>query len=129
VDDEDEDEDEQGTAIKSDPAKEASRHMVTTKFAGVTTGIIVAGLAVAMVIDELEVVLGFVGSTGSTIISFILPGLFYFTLFRSEAGKTKWFALALTIYGVFVMVFCLSFNIYKLVTRSAVGVSHIMRRW
>jgi hypothetical protein len=32
-------------------------------------------------------------------------GLFYFTLFRSEAGKTKWFALALAIYGVAVMVF------------------------
>jgi hypothetical protein len=51
----DDDEDEQGTAIKSDPAKEASRHMARTKFGAVTTGIIVAGLAVAMVIDELEV--------------------------------------------------------------------------
>jgi amino acid permease len=50
-------------------------------------------------------VLGFVGSTGSTIISFILPGFFYFKLFRDEPGATKWAALALGIYGLAVMVF------------------------
>lgn len=50
-------------------------------------------------------VLGFVGSTGSTIISFILPGFFYFRLFRDEKGPTKWFALALGIYGIAVMAF------------------------
>jgi amino acid permease len=50
-------------------------------------------------------VLGFVGSTGSTIISFILPGFFYFRLFRDEAGPTKWAALGLGVYGVGVMVF------------------------
>jgi hypothetical protein len=50
-------------------------------------------------------VLGFVGSTGSTIISFILPGFFYFKLFRSEKGPVKWLALALGIYGLAVMAF------------------------
>jgi amino acid permease len=49
--------------------------------------------------------MSFVGSTGSTIISFILPGLFYFSLFRTEPGPTKWWALALAIYGVAVMCF------------------------
>jgi amino acid permease len=50
-------------------------------------------------------VLGFVGSTGSTIISFILPGFFYFKLFRKEPGALKWFALALAVYGLCVMGF------------------------
>lgn len=80
-------------------------------------------------------VLSFVGSTGSTTISFILPGFvsscaqhmvhstvhstdnhsqFYFRLFRSQAGNTKWAALALGIYGVAVMTFCLTFNIIHL---------------
>jgi amino acid permease len=53
----------------------------------------------------LMLVLGFVGSTGSTIISFILPGFFYFKLFRKEPGVTKWLALSLAIYGLCVMVF------------------------
>jgi amino acid permease len=50
-------------------------------------------------------VLSFVGSTGSTIISFILPGFFYFSLFREEKGPVKWMALALGVYGIGVMVF------------------------
>lgn len=51
------------------------------------------------------VVLGFVGATGSTILSFILPGFFYFKLFRKESGSVKWAALALGIYGLAVMSF------------------------
>ncbi|RXK37644.1 vacuolar amino acid transporter 5 [Tremella mesenterica] len=84
------------------------------KFIGITMGILSLGFIIALLVDELEVVLGFVGSTGSTIISFILPGFFYFKLFRREAGLTKWFALALAIYGVAVMIFCLAFNILRL---------------
>lgn len=56
-------------------------------------------------------VLAFVGATGSTIISFILPGLFYFTLFRRNEESPQWKtygALALAVYGVAVMAFCLT---------------------
>lgn len=63
-------------------------------------------------------VLSFVGATGSTIISFILPGLFYFKLFRHDDGAPRaltWAALALAIYGTCVMAFCLTYNIVKLV--------------
>lgn len=55
--------------------------------------------------------LAFVGATGSTIISFILPGLFYFTLFRRNEESPQWKtygALALAVYGVAVMAFCLT---------------------
>jgi hypothetical protein len=94
--------------------------MRNSKFVGFTTGILVAGFLIALAVDELEVgkpilpevgtkahrsVLSFVGSTGSTIISFILPGFFYFKLFRQEKGPVKWCALALGVYGVAVMVF------------------------
>lgn len=95
------------------------------KFYILTTGILVAGFFIALSVDELEVVLGFVGSTGSTIISFILPGVFYFKLFREEPGVTKWAALGLGCYGFAVMSFwcvlysatlthSLTFNIVKL---------------
>ncbi|WWC67093.1 uncharacterized protein I206_101000 [Kwoniella pini CBS 10737] len=89
--------------------------MSKIEFIVITTAILIAGFLIAYNVHELEIVLGFVGSTGSTIITFILPGFFYFRLFREEAGMTKWWALALGVYGFFVMAFCLTFNILNLV--------------
>ncbi|KAH8079910.1 transmembrane amino acid transporter protein-domain-containing protein, partial [Filobasidium floriforme] len=104
ADDTDE-EDELMNEDKDDHGLPVGKPMGRKKFLTITTGIIVFGFAIAMVIDELETVLSFVGSTGSTIISFILPGMFYFSLFRHEQGITKWMALTLSIYGIVVMVF------------------------
>ncbi|KAL7418940.1 hypothetical protein Q5752_006624 [Cryptotrichosporon argae] len=123
-DEEDETEPEEADGEEDDPLvpkPAAGAHHVADmpfhKYVGFTIGILVAGFIIAMLVDELEVVLSFVGSTGSTIISFILPGIFYFRLFRDDRGPTKWFALALAVYGVAVMVFCLTFNIVKLSRR------------
>ena len=127
VADEDTDE-EDGLMDKDDHGLPVGKPMGRKKFVALTTGIIVCGFAIAMVIDELETgeprvrfepwrlvltnivtppptVLSFVGSTGSTIISFILPGMFYFSLFRHERGMTKWLALTLAVYGIIVMTF------------------------
>jgi len=117
---------------KDDHGLPVGKPMGRKKFVALTTGIIICGFAIAMVIDELETgesrlrdraatwggigvsadstssppsVLSFVGSTGSTIISFILPGMFYFSLFRHEKGVTKWMALTLAVYGIIVMTF------------------------
>ena len=54
--------------------------MGDTRFATITTGIIVISYICAMTISSLEKVLAYVGSTGSTSISFILPGLFYYKI-------------------------------------------------
>lgn len=51
-----------------------------TRFAAITTVIIVLSYIVAMTVTSLEAVLAYVGSTGSTSISFILPGLFYYKI-------------------------------------------------
>lgn len=51
-----------------------------TRFAAITTAIIVLSYLVAMSVSSLEKVLAYVGSTGSTSISFILPGLFYYKI-------------------------------------------------
>ncbi|BEI91516.1 uncharacterized protein CcaverHIS019_0403360 [Cutaneotrichosporon cavernicola] len=95
--------------------------MPMKKYIGFTTGILVAGYLIAFLVDELDIVLSFVGSTGSTIISFILPGFFYFRLYRDQRGLTKWFALALGIYGVAVMTFCLTNNIIHLSRKPRAG--------
>lgn len=50
------------------------------RFAAITTVIIVLSYIVAMTVSSLEAVLAYVGSTGSTSISFILPGLFYYKI-------------------------------------------------
>ena len=54
------------------------------RFAAITTGIIVLSYIAAMTISSLEKVLAYVGSTGSTAISFILPGLFYYKISAPE---------------------------------------------
>lgn len=54
--------------------------MGDTRFAAITTGIIVLSYICAMTVSSLEMVLAYVGSTGSTSISFILPGLFYYKI-------------------------------------------------
>ena len=50
------------------------------RFAIITTVIIVLSYTVAMTVSSLDKVLAYVGSTGSTSISFILPGLFYYKI-------------------------------------------------
>ena len=59
--------------------------MGDTRFAAITSAIIVASYIVAMTVSSLEKVLAYVGSTGSTSISFILPGLFYYKISSPES--------------------------------------------
>lgn len=92
----------------------AAAEMPRKKFVGFTVLIVGLGYLIASLVDEMGTVLAFVGSTGSTIISFILPGFFYWRLYRGEPGVTKYLALALGIYGFAVMGFCLSMNIWAL---------------
>jgi len=54
--------------------------MGEVRFAAITSVIIVLSYIVAMTVSSLERVLAYVGSTGSTSISFILPGLFYYMI-------------------------------------------------
>jgi amino acid permease len=54
--------------------------MSDVRFAILTATIIILSYLVAMTVSSLEAVLAYVGSTGSTSISFILPGLFYYKI-------------------------------------------------
>lgn len=124
--------------------------MGDVRFAAITTTIIVLSYIVAMTVSSLEKVLAYVGSTGSTAISFILPGLFYYKISSPDsphhqrlmkedddddeydsgdddgdlAVKVGWISkhsrrvllrrlsLALSIYGLIVMVVCLGTNTF-----------------
>ncbi|KAF9071544.1 transmembrane amino acid transporter protein-domain-containing protein [Rhodocollybia butyracea] len=97
-----------------------------TRHALLTLGIIASTFTIAYLVDDLKIVLSFVGSTGSTTISFILPGLLYRKLSRDdEASKgLNRAAIALATYGMFILVFCLGFNIYQVVHPNTSGPAH-----
>ncbi|TFL05364.1 vacuolar amino acid transporter 5 [Pterulicium gracile] len=98
----------------------ASHEMSQARHVGLTTVIVLAGFAVAYFVDDLRLVLSFVGSTGSTTISLILPGLFYWKLTKDDPSTSRVLnrsAFALMLYGICIFVFCLSYNIYEVVKR------------
>ncbi|KAI1309556.1 transmembrane amino acid transporter [Xylaria venustula] len=66
------------TATRSDHGPSAP--MSELRFAILTTILLVSAYSVALTVTSLERVLAYVGSTGSTSISFILPGLFYYKI-------------------------------------------------
>jgi len=106
--------------------EEAHVEMSKMKHTILTAVIIASGFGIAYRVDDLQMVLSFVGSTGSTTISFILPGLFYWKLSRNDptVKKLNMAAIALVVYGAFVFVFCLGFNIYQVIYPKAGGPVH-----
>jgi amino acid permease len=94
------------------------------RFFLLTSGILIASYILAISIQELDLVLSLVGSTGSTTISFILPGIFYWKLTEPAPGRRdyrrslkqrvlRWSAGALAVYGVCIMIICLTFNLQR----------------
>ncbi|KAK3186149.1 hypothetical protein K4F52_005139 [Lecanicillium sp. MT-2017a] len=60
--------------------------MSDTRFALLTTLILTLAYITALSVSSLDKVLAYVGSTGSTSISFILPGLFYYKISDPESS-------------------------------------------
>ncbi|KAJ1963657.1 hypothetical protein GGI12_001917 [Dipsacomyces acuminosporus] len=90
--------------------------MSPAKHISITLCLMVLSYLVAMSVTSLDLVLSFVGSTGSTTISFILPGVFYYKMHsHSRWTRMKIISVLITIYGVFVLVFCLGANISRVV--------------
>lgn len=67
-------------ALLNSPGSKPKPEMGDMRFAVITTILIVLSFITAMTVSSLEKVLAYVGSTGSTTISFILPGLFYYKI-------------------------------------------------
>ncbi|PWY97725.1 hypothetical protein BCV70DRAFT_202482 [Testicularia cyperi] len=86
------------------------------KWCLMTAGILSTTFLISLLVDDLSIILGFVGSVGSTTISFILPGILYTSLFKDQpTSRLRKAAIALAAWGCFVLVVALSANILKLV--------------
>lgn len=90
--------------------------MSPAKHISITFGLMLLSYIVSMSVTSLDLVLSFVGSTGSTCISFILPGIFYYKMHQhSRWTRMKVVSVLITVYGVFVLIFCLGANIYRVI--------------
>ncbi|ODQ83242.1 hypothetical protein BABINDRAFT_57640 [Babjeviella inositovora NRRL Y-12698] len=92
-------------------------HLIITSF------VLLISYLVAISVRSLEHVLAFVGSTGSTSISFILPGIFGYKMIGADKIANnepltkkeklqKYGGFALAIWGFIVMIVCLSATIF-----------------
>jgi hypothetical protein len=69
-------------------------------------------LLIAICVSDLSVVLGLVGATGSTTVSYILPGFYYYYLFQDPAEGPGWkrtLALVQGTAGLIIVPVCLTF--------------------
>ncbi|KII87407.1 hypothetical protein PLICRDRAFT_112640 [Plicaturopsis crispa FD-325 SS-3] len=102
------DDEENGDDLIDEHLNPGPHEMTAFKHTLLTTAIITCGFAIAYFVDDLQMVLSFVGSTGSTTISFILPGLFYWKLTRNDPDAPRSLSIAsiaLFIYGCCIFVF------------------------
>lgn len=86
----------------------------TTTFNVITIALLILGYYLAVTVKSFAFVLAIVGATGSTAISFILPGLFGYKLISSESDDPtflekafKNLSFALVVWGLIVMILCL----------------------
>ena len=79
--------------------------------AAVTTAFLLATTTIALVVTDLGVVLSLVGATGSTIVSYILPGTTYYLLCR-ERNK-RWRGLLQLSLGLIIMPLSLALIVLK----------------
>ncbi|GAA94826.1 uncharacterized protein L969DRAFT_97211 [Mixia osmundae IAM 14324] len=105
-------------AVEGTQQEEPTPHEIPQgKFIAMTVGILVATYTIAMNVQNLSVVLGIVGATGSTTVSFILPGLFFLALFRNDLSAKdrilRIFAWILLVTGLTLMIVCLSLQVWQ----------------
>ncbi|GAA5912593.1 uncharacterized protein JCM6883_005317 [Sporobolomyces salmoneus] len=119
--DEEEEEENSFSTLAEPPTAGTEQEIPLTRFIIESSVILFSTFVIAMFVSSLETVLGFVGATGSTTISFILPSIFFLSLFKNSPDKKdqKLRALAwmLLVWGFGVMFLSLTMNIYHLVSR------------
>ena len=87
------------------------KSMLKQRFYICTASFLLGSYTVAMITDNLGVVLALIGATGATIITYILPGAAFYVLYP-EGTAPEWkrkMAYGFVVFGIFIMPFCLAF--------------------
>ena len=70
-------------------------------------------MVIGLTVTDLGVVLSLVGATGSSVVSYILPGFLYYFMFKDKDQDTPRWKLALALFqgclGVIIIPVCLYF--------------------
>ena len=76
----------------------------------------------ACLTHEVKLIIDFVGSLGTSIIDYSLPGIYYFVIMRKYKALgpgqawEAWFALIFGIYGILIGIFCTVFNVWAIIS-------------
>jgi len=80
------------------------------RFAVCTAIFVFGSLGLAMILDDLGVVLALIGATGSTVITFILPGAAYYVMHKNSGPSWKRYGAAMLFcLGCIIMPVCVTF--------------------
>ncbi|KAH3759763.1 vacuolar amino acid transporter 6 [Pelomyxa schiedti] len=75
-----------------------------------TLVLLACGYTLAMLVEDLDLVFGVIGATGSTLLCYILPGAYYVLLTKGHPWNLiRICALVMSLTGVVLMVVCLTF--------------------
>eukprot|EP01084_Bolivina_argentea_P270415 459802_1 len=93
-----------------------SKELNWIAYNSITWTIVLLSFTISMITDDLGIVLGLVGATGTTVIAFILPGLFYFylpqhMLEKNQPDTYKWkryVALSMVVLGCLFIPFAVT---------------------
>ena len=85
----------------------------------VTTAFLVLSTVIALLVSDLSLILSIVGATGSTTVSYLLPGLCYWRLCADPRARLRRAALGLLVFGVAVMILSLSLIVIRHLPHSA----------
>ena len=83
------------------------------RFWALTALIVACSFGIALVADDLGDILGIVGSSGISVISFVLPGLFYWNMDGVDRMDREWYkckkfgGLFFVVFGVILIPFCI----------------------
>eukprot|EP00606_Chrysophyceae_sp_TOSAG23-5_P000983 GSChrysophyteH2.ASY1.ANO1.646.1 assembled CDS len=107
-----------GGMMAGDPNLEYTSILANRRWWLITVCFLLASFAVASIVKSLGVVLALVGATGSTTVSYILPGFCYYYTFPPHDldGRPLWktyLALAQGCMGLSIIPFCLTFIFFK----------------
>ena len=76
------------------------------KYCFVTLTFLLSSFGVALSTNDLGIMMSLVGATGSTMVSYILPGAFYYYLHRRDNTIKKKLALIMLITGIIIIPLC-----------------------